>query len=74
MVNANIKETLEKQLQLLYKCSANAVDGQELAIITEAMVKIAALVVEVQERRGIGEVVIDRSGICKAIYDRLQEF
>lgn len=38
-----IRETLEKQLQLLSERSENAVDGRELVDITDAMVKLASV-------------------------------
>ena len=44
MDEAEIKETLEKQLQLLSECSTSF-DGEVLAELSEAMVDIAKLLI-----------------------------
>lgn len=40
-MDSKTRETLEKQLQLLSERSKDAVDGRELADITDAIVKLA---------------------------------
>lgn len=68
-MDSKIKETLEKQLQLLSECSDNAF-AKELPGITHAMVEIAAFLSESQERQVLNSLADDVLNHLQAARDR----